>query len=98
MSLNITAWFSAAWWRTPIPPQQGGPGNDFDNPISLLTMMLTGIAGVTAMGLNPVIATAYVDFLGFSESQAGYVLAADMSGLAIGTFLVSARVHVWIAG
>ncbi len=95
MNLNITAWLSAAWWRTPISPQQGGAGNDFDKPVSLLAMILTGIAGVVAMGLNPVIATAYVDFLGFSEAQAGYVLAADMSGAAIGTLLVSARVHIW---
>lgn len=46
MSLNIIAWLSAAWWRTPISPQQGGAGNDFDKPISLLAMILTGIAGV----------------------------------------------------
>lgn len=94
MSLNITAWLSAAWWRTPLTTQQGRPGSEFDKPVSLLTMMLTGIAGVVVMGLNPVIATAYVDYLDFSEAQAGYVLAADMSGLAAGTFLVSARVHV----
>ena len=95
MSLNITAWLTAAWWRTPLATQQGSPGGEFDTPVSLLAMMLTGIAGVVAMGLNPVIATAYVDYLDFSEVQAGYVLAADMSGLAIGTLLVSARVHVW---
>ena len=58
-------------------------------------MILTGIAGVAAAGLNPVIATAYVDYLDFSEAQAGYVLAADMSGFAIGTLLVSARIHIW---
>ncbi len=95
MSLNITAWLSAAWWRTPLATQHGRPGSGFDKPVSLLAMMLTGIAGVAAMGLNPVIATAYVDYLDFSERQAGYVLAAEMSGLAIGTLLISARVHVW---
>ena len=87
-------WVSAEWWRTPLP-RQGVAGNDFDRPVSLLAMILTGIAGVTAAGLNPVIATAYVDYLDFSEAQAGYVLAADMSGFAIGTLLVSARVHIW---
>lgn len=95
MNLGITRRFSVEWWRTPLSPQQGVAGNDFDRPVSLLAMMLTGIAGVVALGLNPVIATAYVDFLGFSEAQAGYVVAADMSGAAVGTLLVSARVHVW---
>ena len=95
MSLNITAWLSAAWWRTPISPQQGGAGNDFDKPVSLLTMMLTGIAGVVVMGLIPIVATAYVEYLSFSESQAGYVLAAEMSGYAVGTLLISTRVQVW---
>ncbi|MDE0510935.1 MAG: hypothetical protein OXI88_04025 [Gammaproteobacteria bacterium] len=86
-------WVSAEWWGTPLP-RQGVAGNDFDRPVSLLAMILTGIAGVTAAGLNPVIASAYVDYLDFSEAQAGYVLAADMSGFAIGTLLVSARVHI----
>lgn len=95
MNLGITRWFSVKWWRTPLSPQQGVAGNDFDRPISLLAMILTGIAGVAAAGLNPVIATAYVDYLDFSEAQAGYVLAADMSGFAIGTLLVSARIHIW---
>lgn len=58
-------------------------------------MMLTGIAGVVVTGLTPIIATAYVDYLNFSEAQAGYVLAADKSGFAIGTLLVSARIHIW---
>lgn len=95
MSLNTTALLSAAWWRTPLRTQQGGPGNDFDKPVSLLTMMLTGIAGVVVMGLIPIVATAYVEYLSFSESQAGYVLAAEMSGYALGTLLISTRVHIW---
>ena len=84
-----------SWWSTPLSPRQGVDGSDFDRPISLLAMTLAGIAGVVALGLNPVIATAYVEFLGFSEAQAGYIVAADMSGTAIGTLLVSARVHIW---
>ncbi len=102
MNLNMsiltgkgTRWFSAEWWCTPLSPQQGVAGNDFDRPVSLLAMILTGIAGVAAAGLNPVVATAYVDYLDFSEAQAGYVLAADMSGFAIGALLVSARIHIW---
>lgn len=64
MRPNITAWFSPAWWHTPLAAQQGIPGNDFDKPISLLAIMSTGIAGVVVAGLNPIIATAYVDDLG----------------------------------
>ncbi len=95
MKLDLTGLFSADWWRTPLSPRQGADGNDFDRPISLLSIMLTGIAGVTVAGLNPIIATAYVDYLGFSEAQAGYLLAADMSGFTIGTLFVSTRIHVW---
>ena len=91
----MTRWTTRSWWSTPLSPRQGVDGSDFDRPISLLAMTLAGIAGVVALGLNPVIATAYVDFLGFSEAQAGYIVAADMSGTAIGTLLVSARVHIW---
>lgn len=95
MNHNMIGWISTDWWRTPLSPQQGVAGSDFDRPISLLTMMLTGIAGVVVTGLIPIIATAYVDYLNFSETQAGYVLAADMSGFAIGTLLISARIHIW---
>lgn len=92
---NISWLVSADWWRTPLSTQQGGAGNVFDKPISLLTIMLTGIAGVMVMGLLPIIATAFVEYMRFSESQAGYVLAAEMSGFAVGTLLISARVHIW---
>ena len=95
MKLNTTGLLSAEWWRTPMSPQLGVAGNEFDRPISLLTIMLTGIAGVVVAGLNPIIATAYVDYLNFSEAQAGYVLAADMSGFTIGTLLISTRIHIW---
>lgn len=95
MNLNMNAWLSAAWWRTPLATQQGRPGSEFDKPVSLLTMMLTGIAGVVVMGLIPIVATAYVEYLRFTESQGGYVLAAEMSGYALGTLLISTRVHIW---
>ncbi len=96
MGYGLMKYFlSVDWWQGRDPLTKGAVSNPFDRPIALLTMIFTGIAGVAVAGLNPIIASAYVEHLGFSESAAGYMLAVDMVGFTIGTLFVSSHIHLW---
>ena len=56
-------------------------------PISLAVYM--ALAGYGVMVGIPVISTAWVSLLGFTEVEVGRVAGADLGGLAIGAMLVA---------
>jgi cyanate permease len=59
----------------------------FDDWRSLTIGIYMALAGYAVMVGLPVISTAWVDNLGFSEVQVGRVAGADLGGLAIGAVI-----------
>lgn len=53
------------------------------------------LAGYAVMVGIPVISTAWVELLGFTEDQVGRVAGADLGGLALGSVLASLVVERW---
>ena len=55
-----------------------------DSPARVVGLNVYSLLGNTAMAAQPVIVGALVDLLGFTPRQAGFVSAAELSGLALG--------------
>ena len=62
---------------------------EFDNWRSLTIGIYMALAGYAVMVGLPVISTAWVDNLGFSEVEVGRVAGADLGGLAIGAVIAA---------
>jgi predicted MFS family arabinose efflux permease len=60
---------------------------EFDDWRSLSLGIYMALTGYAVMVGLPVIATSWVNNLGFSETQVGYVTSADLFGLAIGAVI-----------
>jgi predicted MFS family arabinose efflux permease len=69
-----------------------GPTNKFDSWPSILTALFMALVGYSVMVSVPVLSTAWVGMLGFSEEQVGRVAGADLGGLSVGAILASALV------
>ena len=64
----------------------------FDNWRSLTIGIYMALAGYAVMVGLPVISTAWVDHLGFSEIEVGRLAGADLAGLAVGALVAAAFV------
>ena len=58
--------------------------NPFDNPRSLILSLYMTLVGYGVLVGVPVISTAWVTLLGFTEVQVGRVAGADLGGLSAG--------------
>ncbi len=65
------------------------PANPFDNWKSISVALYMTLVGYGVLVGVPVISTAWVELLGFTEEQVGRVAGADLGGLAAGAILVS---------
>jgi len=61
----------------------------FDDWRSISIAIYMALVGYSVMVAIPVISTAWVDQLGFTEVQVGRVAGADLGGLSLGAILVS---------
>ena len=61
----------------------------FDGWRSISVAIYMALVGYSVMVAIPVISTAWVDLLGFTEVQVGRVAGADLGGLSLGAILVS---------
>ena len=57
-------------------------------PASLAIYALTSAIAGMILGIGPILVGAYVDMLGFTDRQAGYLLSAETAGFAAGGVLV----------
>lgn len=64
-------------------------GNIFDGWRSISTALIMALVGYTVMVSVPVLSTAWVNLLGFTEVQVGRVAGADLGGLAVGAVISS---------
>lgn len=71
-----------------------GP-NPFDDWRSIVIALYMTLAGYAVMVGIPVISTAWVELLGFTEEQVGRVAGADLGGLALGSVLASLVMGRW---
>ena len=67
----------------------------FDDARSLLLAVYLTLIGYGVMVGIPVISTAWVELLGFTEAQVGRVAGADLGGLAVGSLLASVVMARW---
>jgi predicted MFS family arabinose efflux permease len=65
------------------------PRSAFDNWRSISVALYMTLVGYGVLVGIPVISTAWVELLGFSEEQVGRVAGADLGGLALGAVLTS---------
>ena len=63
--------------------------NPFDDWKCLSVSLYMTLAGYSVLVGIPVISTAWVDLLGFSEVQVGRVAGADLGGLSVGALFTS---------
>ena len=67
----------------------GRPKTDFDDWRTIVLSLYMTLVGYGVLVAIPVINTAWVQLLGFSESQVGYVTSADQGGLALGAVITA---------
>ena len=67
----------------------------FDDWRSIVVAIYMALAGYGVMVGIPVISTAWVELLGFTEAQVGRVAGADLGGLALGSVLTSLVAARW---
>lgn len=77
------------------PAQADGPRNPFDRWGSIAVALVMTLVGYGVMVGIPVISTAWVELLGFTEEQVGRVAGADLGGLALGSVLASLVMARW---
>ena len=63
------------------------PANVFDRWQSIAVAIFMALVGYTVMVSVPVLSTALVDKVGFSEEQVGRIWGADLGGLSLGAIL-----------
>tara|TARA_R110000868_G_scaffold374384_1_gene638866 strand:+ start:69392 stop:70660 length:1269 start_codon:yes stop_codon:yes gene_type:complete len=66
--------------------------NVFDDKRSIAYALFLALVGYAVMVAIPVISTAWVNMLGFTEEQVGRVAGADLLGLSLGAVLTSVLV------
>ena len=66
--------------------------NVFDGWPSIVTALVMALVGYSVMVSVPVLSTAWVEMLGFTEVQVGRVAGADIGGLSFGALISSALV------
>ena len=71
-----------------IPAKLDSSINPFDSWKSLSISLYMTLAGYAVLVGVPVISTAWVNLLGFSEVQVGRVAGADLGGLSFGACLL----------
>jgi len=69
--------------------------NPFDSWRSLIIALYMTLVGYGVLVGVPVISTAWVELLGFTEEQVGRVAGADLGGLALGSVLASLVMARW---
>ncbi len=79
----------------PVLASEAGLRTPFDRPRSLLLAVYLTLIGYGVMVGIPVISTAWVELLGFTEAQVGRVAGADLGGLAVGSLLASVVMARW---
>ena len=72
-----------------IPAKLDSSINPFDSWKSLSISLYMTLAGYAVLVGVPVISTAWVNLLGFSEVQVGRVAGADLGGLSVGAVATS---------
>lgn len=68
------------------------------NPDGVCSFALIGAAAtvsLTGLMILPILVGAYVDYLGHSESTAGWVSSANLAGIALMTLIVSLKTRHW---
>ncbi|MBW2692100.1 MAG: MFS transporter [Deltaproteobacteria bacterium] len=73
----------------------GGNSNIFDGWRSISTALFMALVGYTVMVSVPVLSTALVEKVGFTEIQVGRIWGADLGGLSFGSIL-SAMLVAWV--
>jgi predicted MFS family arabinose efflux permease len=73
----------------------GGNSNIFDGWRSISTALFMALVGYTVMVSVPVLSTALVEKVGFTEVQVGRIWGADLGGLSLGAIL-SAMLVAWV--
>jgi len=68
---------------------------DPDSNLSLCVISFVGTIGLSALMILPIMVGAYVDYLGFGEDTAGWISAANLSGIAVMTLIVSLKTKHW---
>ena len=74
---------------TEISPASTNPNNAFDSWQSLLISLYMTLVGYGVLVGIPVISTAWVTLLGFSEVEVGRVAGADLGGLSAGAIFTA---------
>jgi predicted MFS family arabinose efflux permease len=59
----------------------------------LLAINALSVVGNGCMAVQPIVVGAFVDRLGFSESQAGFVAAVEMAGVGVGLLFLVGLAH-----
>ena len=73
----------------------GGNSNIFDGWRSISIALFMALVGYTVMVSVPVLSTALVEKVGFTEVQVGRIWGADLGGLSLGAIL-SAMLVAWV--
>ncbi len=66
-----------------------------DGTPSLCLVSFIGTVGLSPLMILPILVGSYVDHLGFAEDTAGWISAANLSGIAIMTLVVSLKTKHW---
>ena len=67
----------------------GRTSNIFDSWRSISTALYMALVGYTVMVSVPVLSTALVDKVGFTEEQVGRVWGADLGGMSLGAIIAA---------
>jgi len=66
-----------------------------DGAPSLCLISFVGTIGLSSLMILPILVGSYVDYLGFAEDTAGWISAANLSGIAVMTLVVSLKTKHW---
>lgn len=71
--------------QTPNVICQTQEAHDLDGALSIAAMVALGVLAVAVLFAAPVLVGGMVTALGFTESQAGFVISAELLAMAVGT-------------
>jgi predicted MFS family arabinose efflux permease len=60
-----------------------------------VVVILAGVASVLVQLITPILLVGYTNHLGLTETAAGYLIGAEMSGMAAASLGAALRVHRW---
>lgn len=88
-SVGESLTMSVSWYR------------DYRHPLVICLVALLGTYGQTAIGILPVMVTAWIEHAGMGEAAAGHLGSATLAGMTVGlaacVVLLSSRSHAWVA-